>query len=82
MIVNLKSAKTHLSRLVETASQGEEIWLTVRGKPKARLCPLAEKPTQTDTKAWVHSLSDTRAKYGQQQNPAKSQELWDDLRGE
>lgn len=82
MIVNLKSAKAHLSRLVETASKGEEIWLTVRGKPKARLCPLAEKPTPTDTEAWVHSLSDARAKYGRQRNPAPSQELWDDVRGE
>ena len=82
MIVNLKSAKAHLSRLVETAAQGEEIWLTVRGKPRAKLCPLAQNPVSTDTKAWVHSLSVTRAKYGRQKNPGKSQELWDDLRGE
>ena len=82
MIVNLKSAKAHLSRLVETASQGEEIWLTVRGRPKARLCPLAKKPAETDTKAWVQSLSETRAKYGRQANSEKAQELWDDLRSE
>lgn len=82
MIVNLKSAKAHLSRLVEAASQGEEIWLTVRGQPKARLCPLAEKPEKRDAETWIHSLSETRARYGRQKNPEASQDLWDDLRGE
>jgi len=82
MIVNLKSAKANLSRLVESASQGEEIWLTVRGKPKARLCPLVEKPAATDAQSWADSLSEARAKYGRQKNPEQSQALWDDLRGE
>lgn len=82
MIVNLKSAKANLSRLVESASQGKEIWLTVRGKPKARLCPLVEKPSESDTQVWVDSLSDARAKYGRQNKPGQSQALWDDLRGE
>lgn len=82
MIVNLKSAKANLSRLVENASQGEEIWLTVRGKPKARLCPLVEKPAEKDMQSWVDSLSDARAKYGRQENACQSQALWDELRGE
>ena len=38
--VNLRDAKTHLSRLVDDASAGEEILLAKAGKPVARLAPL------------------------------------------
>lgn len=37
--VNLYEAKTHLSRLVERAAQGEEIVIAKAGKPKAKLVP-------------------------------------------
>lgn len=39
--VNMHEAKTHLSRLVDEASAGEEIVLAKAGKPVARLGPLA-----------------------------------------
>lgn len=44
--VNVHEAKTHLSRLLERAHNGEEIILAKSGKPYARLVPLAsvEKP--------------------------------------
>jgi prevent-host-death family protein len=35
--VNLYEAKTHLSRLVDRAAQGEEIVIAKAGKPKAKL---------------------------------------------
>jgi prevent-host-death family protein len=38
--VNMHDAKTHLSRLVDEASAGEEIVLAKAGKPVARLVPL------------------------------------------
>ncbi|MBI5816237.1 MAG: type II toxin-antitoxin system Phd/YefM family antitoxin [Nitrospinae bacterium] len=41
--VNLHEAKTHLSKLVNAASAGEEIIIARSGKPVARLTPL-EKP--------------------------------------
>jgi prevent-host-death family protein len=37
--VNMHEAKTHLSRLVDAASAGEEIVLAKAGKPVARLGP-------------------------------------------
>jgi prevent-host-death family protein len=40
--VNMHEAKTHLSRLVDEASAGEEIVLAKAGKPVARLGPLQE----------------------------------------
>jgi prevent-host-death family protein len=38
--INIHAAKTHLSRLVEDAAEGEEIIIAKAGKPVARLCAL------------------------------------------
>jgi len=43
--VNVHEAKTHFSRLLERAHNGEEIILAKAGKPYARLVPL--------TASWV-----------------------------
>lgn len=40
IIVNVHEAKTHLSRLLEQAHNGQEIILAKAGKPYARLMPL------------------------------------------
>ena len=56
--VHIHAAKTHLSRLLEEASAGEEIIIAKAGKPLARLVPL-EKPDVRKTfgmlkgKIWV-----------------------------
>ena len=39
--VNIHEAKTHLSRLVERAAEGEEIVIAKAGKPIARLVGLS-----------------------------------------
>jgi prevent-host-death family protein len=41
MIVNVHEAKTHFSKLLEQAHQGQEIIVAKAGKPYARLVPLA-----------------------------------------
>ena len=43
MDVNVHEAKTHLSRLLERVSLGEEVTIMKAGKPVARLVPV-EKP--------------------------------------
>jgi prevent-host-death family protein len=40
MQVNIHEAKTHLSRLVERAADGEEIVIAKAGKPMAKLVPI------------------------------------------
>ncbi|MDS4015903.1 MAG: type II toxin-antitoxin system prevent-host-death family antitoxin [Candidatus Accumulibacter sp.] len=47
-IVNVHDAKTHFSRLLDRAHEGEEIVVAKAGKPYARLVPLApqEKPVR------------------------------------
>jgi len=41
--VSLYNAKTHLSALVERAAGGEEIVITKKGEPKARLSPVVNQ---------------------------------------
>jgi prevent-host-death family protein len=42
--VNVHEAKTHLSRLLARAHEGEEIVIAKGGEPYARLVPLEGKP--------------------------------------
>jgi prevent-host-death family protein len=39
--VNVHEAKTHLSRLLEQVSRGEEVTIAKSGRPIARLVPVA-----------------------------------------
>lgn len=39
-VINVRQAKTHLSRLLDRAHAGEEIVIGKAGKPYARLMPL------------------------------------------
>ena len=41
--VNIHEAKTHLSRLLQSVADGEEIIIAKAGKPVARLVPHASK---------------------------------------
>jgi len=40
-IVNIREAKTHLSRLIKRAAAGEEVVIARAGTPVAQLVPLA-----------------------------------------
>ena len=42
--VNIRAAKTHLSRLVDEVAAGEEIVIAKAGKPLARLVPFTSEP--------------------------------------
>jgi prevent-host-death family protein len=41
--VNIHDAKTHLSRLIEDVSAGEEVIIARNGKPVARLLPVTPR---------------------------------------
>jgi prevent-host-death family protein len=43
--VNIHDAKTHFSRLVDAAANGEEIIIAKAGKPAARLGPIQPERT-------------------------------------
>lgn len=42
---NIRQSKTHLSRLVEKALNGEEVIIARAGKPVARLLPIIDDPS-------------------------------------
>jgi prevent-host-death family protein len=57
-MVNIHSAKTHLSRLVAEVAAGEEIVIAKAGKPVARLLPFEprrepRKPGLMKGKIWI-----------------------------
>lgn len=62
MIETLRNSKACLSALVERAARGEEIVITVRGRPKARLCPLAPAGAASRP-GWAKELRAARARW-------------------
>ncbi len=44
MAVNIHHAKTHLSKLIAQAENGEEVIIARNGKPVVKLVPVASKP--------------------------------------
>jgi prevent-host-death family protein len=67
MVATLKEGQQNLSQLVELASSGEDVVITVDGKPKAKLTradpvPGRETPA-TDHTQWLKELEELREKY-------------------
>ncbi len=82
MIASLRDSKAHLSALVERASHGEEVIITVRGKPKACLCPIPEHKTgEYEKLEWGRKLREARATYSTGSCDSSS-EILDDVRGD
>lgn len=44
MEVSAKELRTHTKRLLEAVERGEEVVITYRGKPRARVLPVVETP--------------------------------------
>ena len=58
MIKSLRESKATLSELVERASRGEDVLITVRGKVKARLTRAAPPTGNTEMQRWADELRD------------------------
>ena len=56
MVKTLRESKAKLSELVETASRGEDVLITVRGTVKARLTKVEAPSAGFDGRAWVGKL--------------------------
>jgi prevent-host-death family protein len=57
VIVNVHDAKTHFSRLLDRAHEGEEIVVAKAGKPYARLVPLETPPRAVRQPGRLRSLT-------------------------
>ena len=52
MSINIHEAKTHLSRLLERVSEGEEIVIAKSGKPVAKLVPYKQARRPRSPGGW------------------------------
>jgi prevent-host-death family protein len=83
MITNLRDAKSNLSQLVQLAADGEEIVITVRGRPMARLTGIRSKQAQDlGREGWAAELSTAADAARNGPHKATSQRFWDELREE
>jgi prevent-host-death family protein len=51
MDISVAEAKAHLSELIEQVTKGEEVTITKRGKPVARLTPVIREREQINAAA-------------------------------
>jgi prevent-host-death family protein len=67
MVATLKEGQQNLPRLVELASNGEDVVITVDGKPKAKLTRAESAVDQESSAAnraqWLKELEELRQKY-------------------
>jgi prevent-host-death family protein len=56
MIKTLRESKARLSELVELASRGQDVLISVRGKVKAKITSAALRPSSGDRDAWIKEL--------------------------
>lgn len=80
MIVNVRESKARLSELISKAAAGEEILITVRGQPKARLVAAATRAEGSDMSAWAEELRGRLALQPAPKSADSSAEILDDLR--
>lgn len=81
MIAKLREAKAQLSDLVKRAAGGEEIIITVRGQPMARLSSLRSGSGGGDDRGGFADELAALAESVRSGNATNtSQEAWEDLR--
>lgn len=78
MIVNVREGKARLSELIAKAAAGEEVVITVRGRPKARLVGTFDRSSSPSMRDWADELRERMA--GERGD--SSREILEDLRGD
>jgi prevent-host-death family protein len=82
MTATLSKSQAELSQLVEIASQGEDVVITIDGKPKARLTRVVNAgnrrsiPT-SGMAAWVRELEQFRGKYANSNSGPSTDQVLD-----
>lgn len=83
MVSTLRDAKARLSELVQRAAEGEDIVITVRGEPMARLSAVrAFSSRDGEERKWVEETVAAAQAASVVPDSVTSQEFWDDLRSD
>lgn len=78
MIKTLRESKARLSELVRRAGNGEEVIITVHGKPAAKLGPVTPVFPENTSEEWLQELKEIQEKYTTRN--VSSDAAWNDLR--
>ncbi len=70
--------------MVDAASGGEEVIITVHGKAKARLCQVVDVAGEGSMSSWASQLEEARARYRTKDEVGAddAQDFWDEMRGD
>lgn len=82
MLKTLRESKAKLSELVEAASRGEDVLITVRGKVKARLTRAGMTDSSADRKLWMRELRRLRASVAGRKPGPTVEEILNELRAD
>jgi prevent-host-death family protein len=82
MIVNVRESKARMSELLQRACAGEEVVISLRGQPKARLVPLRRAAQAPDMQVWAQRLKKRCGRQDLPKQPDSSVEIINDLRGD
>lgn len=83
MTATLSQSQADLPRLVELASQGEDVLITVEGLTKARLTRATPVPTtEYDPAAWLAELEELDRLCDTGRQTMRSENILNDLREE
>jgi len=82
MIINVREGKARLSELVSKAAAGEEVLITVRGQPKARLVAVSARLEPPDLVSWAGELEERLARQPVPAGEDSSAAILDELRAE
>lgn len=80
MIKTLRESKAKLSELVEMASRGQDVLISVRGKVKARLTRATAAGRTADRSLWVRELRKIQKTYGVVRRNPKVEDILAELR--
>jgi prevent-host-death family protein len=82
MITSVRESKARLSELVNRAVAGEEVLITVRGRPTARIVAMKGAPEKKSKPQWVSELRRLRRNRSGNPKAISSQPIIDELREE
>jgi prevent-host-death family protein len=82
MIVNIRESKARLSELVEKAAAGEEIMITVRGRPRARILAAGPETPRMNFRAWAEERRKALGRRPSRAGGDSSAAILNELRGD
>ncbi|MEM6911245.1 MAG: type II toxin-antitoxin system prevent-host-death family antitoxin [Verrucomicrobiota bacterium] len=82
MIVGVRESKARLSELVAKAEAGEEVVITVRGRPSVRMVPIAAANQAPDNLRWAKEIRKRLKKQRPGAPASSSASILEDLRAD